>query len=75
MFPTHGTYCSTISSLCKNRCVMQAFEPLFTATVTATQNDGAFVNNEFADICLVRVPLPATPGNTLYVEHTVVPDD
>ena len=55
--------------------MLQAFEPLFTATVTGTQHDGAFVNNEFADIFLVRVPLPATPGNTLYVEHTVVPDD
>ena len=53
---------------------MQAFEPLFTATMTAKQNDGAFVNNEFADVLLVRTPFPATPNSTLYVEHTAVPD-
>lgn len=48
--------------------VLQAFEPLFTSKVTGTQNDGAYVNNEFADIFLVR-----QPDFTLYATHKIKP--
>jgi hypothetical protein len=33
---------------------MQAFEFLFTCQMSSTQKDGAFVNNEFDDVYLVR---------------------
>ena len=35
---------------------MQAFEFLFTCPTQSTQNGGAFVNNEFDDVYLVRIP-------------------
>ena len=34
---------------------MQAFEFLFTCQMSSTQKGGAFVNNEFDDVYLVRL--------------------